>query len=579
MKALTLSGLIGLAFSAQALALTPPPPLPRADLEAFYHATNGDQWLRNDGWLDEDTPICDWYGITCQPNPQWAFIEIARLELPNNRLNGEYDQAVQQMISRVRVRVDLSGNQLGGQLLGPLTGPREILLAYNQLEGPLPSSQGSPSQPPTGGIGPDLLQRLVLAGNRFSGSIPADWAQFQFSQLDLSDNQLDGGIVHAFAALRTQTPAELNLAGNRFSGELPEEALMAALWPTDLPLSGGGLNLCFNDLEIAEGIFSEWLDYHHVGGPGWQACLGRERVSVDPGLSGSWFAPHRSGEGISFMQLDQQTFLVYSFGFDFAGEQAWSFNVGRVGDQFLSAPHLLETRGDFSQGLRYDYRDKPLMRRLASLRLDRVGSERLHAERVMIDYSDCPPLEEEREEGDPVPLPCPVSPSSDRHDYVQLSRLAGTRCDQSHEFQAVSGAWFAPERSGEGFSVEMMANGEAVVYWYTYQPDGSGRQAWMIGQGPITVLPPITPVIGQQGGANVQIDMDNLLMPTGTRYGAEFDPDEIEYQDWGQLRVRIYGPDYDTGLVMWDSLIEGYGSGEYEIERLARPLLADCGED
>jgi len=518
-------------------ALSPPPPLPRTDLEAFYLATDGDQWHRNDGWLDDDTPICDWYGISCRANPIWGFMEIARLELPANNLSGSLDEAVVQMIRRVQVSVDLSSNQLAGQL--PASMPSHL--------------------------GPS---RLVLADNALSGPIPAGWAELALAWLDLSDNQLDGGAENAFAAMSTAAPGYLNLAGNQLSGSLSGDVMLASLYETDLPLTGGGLNICFNALDIADPVLIEWINERHVGGPGWEDCLGRERQALDAGISGSWFAPDRGGEGISMMLLDEQHFLIYSFGFDLDGHQAWSFDIGRHGEASLAAPELLETRGDFSLGLRTNNDEALLMRQLGAKRMDRVGDERLHVERVMIDYRGCPPLEYVPDISGPVPMPCPIFAVSDRLDYVQLSRLAGSQCDLTHPAQVLSGAWFNPDNLGEGFSVEIMADGSAVVYWYTYQADGSGRQTWMIGQAPVT---------SAAGAENdLLIPISSLLMPLGGRHGPEFDAADVQLVDWGELTLRFHAPDFDSGEVVWDSHFDDYGSGGYPIEPLARPALADC---
>ena len=37
----------------------------RAALVAFYHATDGDNWANNEGWLT-DAPLNDWYGVSAQ---------------------------------------------------------------------------------------------------------------------------------------------------------------------------------------------------------------------------------------------------------------------------------------------------------------------------------------------------------------------------------------------------------------------------------------------------------------------------------------------------------------------------------
>lgn len=63
--------------------------------------------------------------------------------------------------------------------------------------------------------------------------------------------------------------------------------------------------------------------------------------------------------------------------------------------------------------------------------------------------------------------------------------MSGTDCNPLEPIQRLSGAWYNLERNGEGFIVEVQENGTAVVYWFTYQPDEPGAQAWMFGVGPI----------------------------------------------------------------------------------------------
>jgi hypothetical protein len=123
----------------------------------------------------------------------------------------------------------------------------------------------------------------------------------------------------------------------------------------------------------------------------------------------------------------------------------------------------------------------------------------------------------------------------------------------------MSGAWYNPNANGEGFVVEVNENGHGVVYWFTYTPDGSGEQAWMMGDGHFE---------GQT------LIIDNLLQPVGTRFGQDFYTGEIDFAHWGRLEMTF--DDDLNGYVRFDSVLDGYGSGEYPIERLARAKLAEC---
>jgi len=547
-----LVSLIGGLVATQAQAST----LPEAALAEFYHATNGDLWLRNDGWLDPQVDACDWYGITCS-SPAAGIVVIDSLHLPGNNLSGSINGLG--LLKQIKRSLDLGNNRLDGTLDRIRFNIALINLANNQFSGPLPAL----GQPDT--ITPSLAQSfegisvLNLSGNEFEGSVPDDWRQFSLSVLDLSNNRLSGGLANAFAALRDSFPAELYVQDNRFTGSLPTNVRQYTLYETDQPMSGGGLNLCWNDWQIDDPDVLSWIDRHHVGGPGWQDCVGRSRQHLDAGVSGSWFSPQRAGEGISLMLLEDQSALLYGFSFNVPGEQQWFFEATlQHQPEHLAWPTLLETRGDFGQGLRM-VSEQPLMREVAQIRLDRVGADRLHMERVFIDHSGCPPLEQILQPGDPIPMPCPVQPLSDRIDLVQLTRLAGSTCDRQIEHQSISGAWFNPAQVGEGLVIEVLADGRVVVYWFTYAADGSGKQVWLTGDGRI------------DGSILV---IDNLYRPVGTVYGELFDAAEVRLERWGRLTLDIL--DNATLQARYVSTLADFGQGEFLLQQLARPLLAEC---
>jgi hypothetical protein len=155
-------------------------------------------------------------------------------------------------------------------------------------------------------------------------------------------------------------------------------------------------------------------------------------------------------------------------------------------------------------------------------------------------------------------------------DYHRLTELAGTTCENQHEAQRFSGAWYNPERSGEGLVVEVLPDGRAVIYWFTYQPDDSSRQAWMIAEGsvrtdPITSLPVPQP--------DARIEQAATFQPIGGVYGPDFDPADIELVEWGEISLSFYPA---STRFSWESNDPGFGSGDYNLERLARPMLADC---
>jgi len=125
-----------------------------------------------------------------------------------------------------------------------------------------------------------------------------------------------------------------------------------------------------------------------------------------------------------------------------------------------------------------------------------------------------------------------------------------------------SAAYFDTGRDGEGIFVELLDNQVAVVYMFTYLPDGSG-QAWFIG-------------IGKQSDKGIIVT--DVLMPTGGKFGPNFDPADVTNTSWGSMALRL--PDCGTSqngdLIM--SPIPGNGFEHFENYNYIRlTTLAGCG--
>ncbi len=556
-----------LLASAAAQALSPPPPFPIDKLEAFYEAMNGDDWHRNDGWMepvDSQFDVCDWYGITCVVYQEGGGLTwIGEIRLPNNNLHGEFTP---ELIEFFTVRagravpdqvLDLSGNAISGELAALPTRVPTVNLADNQLTGNLP---------PVDQIIDDInLHSINLAGNDFEGTIPESWSQLDLEYLDLGDNRLEGGIAPAVAAMALEEPIHLRLAGNRFAGPIPEELMALNPHPLDGSRTGPigtlwsaafppGLDLCWNDFDAPDAELAEFINTHHHGG-GLHNCQ-RQRLTMEPTISGSWFDPARSGEGFVHHLLENGQVLLYWFTFprQAGQQQAWHFGVAPAHETSVRFEHLYTSIGRFDEG-RDDLESSPFR-----LSVNPVGNHR-----QTIDYS------RSIIRGGSMTGLVSYGLTASRADHVPLTRLAGSTCDSQRPEQWLSGAWYDPERDGEGFVVEVNEDGLGVVYWFTHTPDGSGEQAWMMGDGEIepTIIgtpPPDLPVF--------TLTVDNMVRPTGTRFGADFEPDDIVWEDWGSLAIDFFRQ--GTGHVYFDSNDGDFGSGDYPIEPLARPMLAEC---
>ena len=96
-----------------------------------------------------------------------------------------------------------------------------------------------------------------------------------------------------------------------------------------------------------------------------------------------------------------------------------------------------------------------------------------------------------------------------------------------------NGTWFDAGHNGEGFIVEVLEDASALVYWFTYHPDGSQR--WMLGTGEID---------------QNTIRINNLVDAHGGRFGANFDPDDVVLKNVGALSISFL--DCSSALVNYN---------------------------
>lgn len=117
---------------------------------------------------------------------------------------------------------------------------------------------------------------------------------------------------------------------------------------------------------------------------------------------------------------------------------------------------------------------------------------------------------------------------------------------------ASTGLWFDPATPGDGYVVEALGDGRAVVARFSYPATGdSGDQAWFFGTGQII---------------DEAIVIEQMQRPLGGRFGAAFDPAAIERQDWGsqQLLFTACG----VGETGWQAGAP-YGEGRTPLRQLS----------
>lgn len=108
-----------------------------------------------------------------------------------------------------------------------------------------------------------------------------------------------------------------------------------------------------------------------------------------------------------------------------------------------------------------------------------------------------------------------------------------------------SGQWLDPQRNGEGIALEVLDDGRALVYMFTYPPPGApGQQAWLIGVGDVV-------------GNGIEFsDVQRSALGAG---GA------LQSVHWG--RIGLIFDDCNNGHMRWDGPAD-WGSLEVPITRI-----------
>ena len=211
-----------------------PIPLPsleeqRAALAAFYAATDGDNWMNNEGWLS-DRPLDEWHGVYTN----WLG-NVIELRLDENNLSGAIPAEIGQLESLEHL--NLRGNQLTGSIpleIGNLKRLSTLILTLNSIRGTIPPSIGELTELSTlhlnannlSGEIPDELGNLAalswldLSRNQLAGNIPI-WNLKMLERLHLDDNDLTGNIPNEIGQLTALF--SLHLGSNKLTGNIPTE--------------------------------------------------------------------------------------------------------------------------------------------------------------------------------------------------------------------------------------------------------------------------------------------------------------------------------------------------------------------
>ena len=229
----------------------------RAELVAFYHATNGPDWIDNTGWLTA-APLNTWFGVYTSddgrvesltlennnlsgmiPEALFNLSELRFLQLGQNRLSGPIPPEIEKLVNLEGL--ELYANLISGQIpkeLGNLVNASWIFLGFNQLTGQIPPELANLTN----------LNKLTLRYNKLTGRIPRGLLKLKLDHLDLSNAGVCAPTDIGFSAW-LEGIQEKQV---RFCNDLQRDVLIALYHATDGP------NWKDNTNWLTESHLSEW---------------------------------------------------------------------------------------------------------------------------------------------------------------------------------------------------------------------------------------------------------------------------------------------------------------------------------
>ncbi len=269
---------------------------------------------------------------------------------------------------------------------------------------------------------------------------------------------------------------------------------------------------------------------------------------IEPGVSAAWFDVDRDGEGFMIEILAGDRAVMYWFTYDSDGGQDWYMAEGDVRGNRIVFPEMVTvTGGEFGPG--FDP-EKVVRTPVGSASFTWISCDSGVMDWVI--------------DGGPSPR------RSGRMNLVRLTNLAFPACvgDKNlpvipeplplSESLLLSGSWYDPSHSGEGYVLQMLPGEQALVYWFSY--DTEGHRRWFFGVGEV---------------AGQLLNFDNMFTTSGARFGDGFDKDDVQLLPWGSLELEL---GCAGGTARFTPTEAGFPAGELSLVRLTALDGVACPE-
>jgi hypothetical protein len=299
-------------------------------------------------------------------------------------------------------------------------------------------------------------------------------------------------------------------------------------------------NLIFNDTDMLvndtsggtiDGATTEFMHYNRAGGSNPDP---EDTYDVNSKSSGVWQVAGAAAHGISLQVMPDDRVLMYG-STNFDGNPLWMLGIGSYQDNVIDFADIYATSGaQFGSAFNS-----------ADVVVTDIGSG-------MVSFSKCDVAEFMFDL---------AGLGTGSVDLGKSIEIPGNECGSSNKIlpNGISGSWFDPARSGEGFSVYLFDDAgvqKAVVTWYTY--DEIGSQLALTGIGSVDGQTINVGALSSLSGADLfsgsggvsQLEMGSLSM------------------SWNECRVA---------QVNYDLTLSGLGSGTMQVHQLSSLTGTECG--